>query len=134
MASRKLEDLTQSTMQMAKEHVRLCKMRGIDLLVYCTLRPNAEQSEIYAVGRTKPGKILTNARAGESAHNPDDQGKASAYDAVPMLGGKPQWDSKSPLWAVAGACGEEAGLIWSGRWQGKLREQAHWQNPSWKKS
>ena len=133
MSSRSLKDLNQATRQMAELHVQLCKQRGVDLLIYCTVRSNAEQTELYAIGRTKPGKIVTNARAGQSAHNPDKDGKAAAYDAVPLLFGKPMWDGKHPTWAIAGAAGEEAGLVWSGRWTGKLREQAHWQDPNWRK-
>ena len=34
-----------------------------------TLRTNAEQEALYAIGRTKPGKKVTNARAGQSWHN-----------------------------------------------------------------
>ena len=34
-----------------------------------TLRTNAEQEALYAIGRTKPGKKVTNARAGQSFHN-----------------------------------------------------------------
>ena len=35
----------------------------------CTYRSNAEQSELYAQGRTKKGPKVTNAKAGQSAHN-----------------------------------------------------------------
>jgi peptidoglycan L-alanyl-D-glutamate endopeptidase CwlK len=34
-----------------------------------TLRTFAEQDALYAQGRTKPGSIVTNAKAGHSAHN-----------------------------------------------------------------
>lgn len=34
-----------------------------------TLRTNAEQEALFAIGRTKPGKKVTNARAGQSFHN-----------------------------------------------------------------
>lgn len=34
-----------------------------------TLRTNAEQEDLYAQGRTKPGKIVTYARGGQSYHN-----------------------------------------------------------------
>jgi len=34
-----------------------------------TLRTNAEQEALFALGRTKPGKKVTNARAGQSFHN-----------------------------------------------------------------
>lgn len=133
MSSRDIDDLNQATRQMAVVHKQLCKMRGIDLLIYCTMRGNAEQTELYAIGRTKPGRIVTNARAGQSAHNPDDNGRASAYDCVPLIHGKPMWDSKHPLWPIVGAAGEEAGLSWSGRWTGKLKETAHFQDPTWRK-
>lgn len=133
MSSRSLDDLSQFTKDAAKKHIELCKAKGIELLIYCTLRSNKEQDELYAIGRTVKGKIVTNARAGESAHNPDGQGKANGYDCVPLIGGKPIWDAKHPAWHVVGNCGEEAGLTWSGRWTGKLRESAHFQNPSWRK-
>lgn len=34
-----------------------------------TLRTNKEQDELFDIGRTKPGKIVTNARGGQSYHN-----------------------------------------------------------------
>lgn len=133
MSSRSIEDLDDYTHDAAIVHKQLCAAEGVDLLIYCTKRENEEQDALYAIGRTKLGKIVTNARAGESAHNPDEEGKASAYDCVPLLHGKPMWDTKHPAWAVVIRCGEEAGLVASARWTGKLRESAHFQNPSWKK-
>lgn len=35
----------------------------------CTRRTNEEQEQLYALGRTIPGKKVTNARAGQSPHN-----------------------------------------------------------------
>ena len=133
MASRSLEDLSKDTMQRATVHKQLCKARVVDLLIYCTLRQNQEQDELYKIGRSLPGKIVTNARAGESAHNPDKDGKAHAYDCCPLIGGKPMWDANHPSWRIVGECGEEAGLVWSGRWTGKLKETAHFQDANWKK-
>lgn len=132
MSSKNLDDLTQSVRQSAIVHKQLCKEQGIELLIYCTLRSNEEQNELYQIGRKKPGKIVTNARAGESAHNPDELGQSNAYDCCPMIGGKPIWDEKNPAWAIVGKAGEEAGLSWAGRWTGKLKESAHFQNPKWR--
>lgn len=42
--------------------------RAMIRLAY-TLRSYGEQNELYAQGRTKPGKIVTKAKGGESAHN-----------------------------------------------------------------
>lgn len=134
MASRSLEDLNDYTRGAAIIHKQLCAAKGIQLLVYCTLRPNAEQDALYLIGRSSKGVVVTNARGGQSAHNPNKDGKAAAYDCVGVVGGKAQWHAKSPLWAVIGAMGEEAGLVWSGRWTGKLKETCHFQDPSWRKS
>ena len=133
MSSKSLSDLNEEMQLKAEEHVRLCAESGVELLIYCTLRSNEEQDSLYASGRTVAGNIVTNARAGQSAHNPDADGKSSAYDCCPMISGKPVWDTKNPLWAVVVAKGEEAGLLASARWQGKLKESAHFQDPRWKK-
>lgn len=133
MSSRSLDDLNQYTLDAAIKHKQLCKLDGVELLIYCTLRSNEEQNDLYAIGRTNPGKIVTNARAGESAHNPDEFGRASAYDCCPMIAGKPIWDGKHPAWQIVIKRGEEAGLLASARWTGKLKEQAHFQDPSWRK-
>lgn len=133
MSSRSLDDLSQYVRDAARKHKQLCESQGVELLIYCTLRSNEEQNQLYAQGRTAKGSIVTNARAGQSAHNPNAHGQSEAYDCCPMIGGKPIWDSKHPAWAIVGSAGEEAGLTWSGRWTGKLRETAHFQNPSWSK-
>ena len=133
MSSRKLEDLSPYVRNAALKHKELCHSHGVELLIYCTLRSNEEQDVLYAQGRTTKGAIVTNARAGQSAHNPNKEGFAEAYDCCPMIGGKPIWDSKNTAWAIVGACGEESGLSWSGRWAGKLKETAHFQNPNWRK-
>lgn len=119
MPSRLLSDLNAPTRKRVELFLKKCEAEGLDILVYCTLRSGAEQDDLFAAGRTKPGKIVTNARAGESWHQ-----YGSAVDFVPMLGGKPQWDNKS-LYARAGAIAESVGLEWAGRWAGSLKETAH---------
>ena len=55
-----------------------------------TLRTFAEQDAIYAQGRTKPGKIVTKAKAGLSYHN-----YGLAIDIVLIINGKTaSWDIK----------------------------------------
>lgn len=119
--SRSLDDLNPQTKQRAESFVEACKSAGIDVLIYCTYRSSAEQDALYAIGRTKPGKIVTNAKGGQSEHN-----KRRAFDCVPMLHGKPQW-SDHKAYAQMGAIGESLGLEWAGRWTGSLRETAHFQ-------
>lgn len=133
MSSKRIEDLNEFMRGAATVHKQLCAAEGVELLIYCTKRDNNEQDELYAIGRTKPGKKVTKARGGESAHNPDDEGYSAAYDCCPSIYGKPMWDTKHPSWAIVGKCGEEAGLVWSGRWTGDLKESAHFQDPKWHK-
>jgi peptidoglycan LD-endopeptidase CwlK len=132
MASRSLDDLAQPVQSAAQGLLSVCAACGIDLLIYCTLRSNAEQAELYAIGRTKPGKRVTYAKPGDSLHNPDEQGKAWAFDAVPMLSGKPQWGDAA-LMARVGMLAERAGLEWAGRWSGALKESVHFQMKRGKK-
>ena len=47
--------------ELAKKLVRECTAQGLEIQIGETLRTVAEQDALYAQGRTKPGKIVTNA-------------------------------------------------------------------------
>ena len=129
MASRSLDDLQPLLRQKAQYHVSMCAAAGIDLLIYCTLRTAAEQAELYARGRTKPGRIVTYAKPGSSAHN-----FGLAYDCVPLRGGKAVWGTKGAdldLWWHVGRIGKTLGLEWAGDWV-KFKEFPHFQIPQWR--
>ena len=49
------------------ELIQIRRQRGIDIIISQTLRTKAEQDVIYAQGRTKPGKIVSNVRYPQSA-------------------------------------------------------------------
>jgi len=119
--SRKLEDLIPQAKERVERFIALCHEQGIDLLVTSTFRDNESQGELYEQGRTKPGKIVTNAKPGESWHN-----YRCAVDVVPLVNGKPNWDGSDPIWQTIGELGEQAGLEWAGRWR-SFKELAHFQ-------
>ena len=133
IVSRSLDDLSEAVRPMAKELLLRCNQLGIELLVTTTYRDNIAQANLYAQGRTRWGPILTNAKPGQSAHNKvDTAGKpaSTALDVVPMIEGKPVWRTvgkSGAIWLRVGELGEQAGLRWAGRWQGKLREYAHFE-------
>lgn len=136
ISSRKLEDLEPETKRRVEAFLASCKAAGIDVLVTCTLRDFEAQADLYASGRTKPGKILTNAAAGLSWHN-----WKRAVDVVPLRHGKPIWGTSGngidndptdddrddlELWQRIAALGKLAGLEWAGDWR-SFREFPHFQ-------
>lgn len=119
--SRKLEDLLPQVRSRVEAFLKAADAEGIDLLVTSTYRDNASQDALYAQGRTAPGRIVTNARAGQSFHN-----YRCAVDVVPVRNGKPVWDGKDPVWQVVGRLGKAAGLEWAGDWK-RFKEFPHFQ-------
>lgn len=134
--SRKIEDLHPKVAKMCQEFIKKCDEQGIDILVTSTYRDGESQNALYAQGRTKPGRIVTNAKAGQSFHN-----WRVAFDVVPLRNGKPVWgtsgngidndpsdDDKDDLelWQRVGAIGKSVGLEWAGEWK-KFREFPHFQ-------
>jgi peptidoglycan L-alanyl-D-glutamate endopeptidase CwlK len=117
--SRKLEDLLPKVKAMAERFIEECDKQGIDVLITSTYRDNESQNALYNQGRTTPGKIVTNAKAGQSYHN-----YRCALDFVPLVNGKPNWND-TKLFTKCGVIAESCGFSWSGRWKGKLRELAH---------
>ena len=90
------------------------------MLIVSTLRTFAEQDELYAQGRTKPGKRITNAKGGQSLHN-----YGVAIDFALLIDGKTaSWedlkdfdgDRKSD-WLEIVEVFEQAGWEWGGRWK-----------------
>lgn len=84
---------------------------GIMIEVVQGLRTYAEQDALYAQGRTKPGKRITNARGGQSNHN-----FGLAVDVVPFVAGKPAWNAPQTTWQQIGDAGKAEGLEWGGGW------------------
>jgi peptidoglycan L-alanyl-D-glutamate endopeptidase CwlK len=126
MASRRIEDLREIMQSRAKAWLAGCQSAGLDVLIYCTLRSLEEQAGLYAIGRTLPGKRVTNAPPGSSAHN-----FGLALDFVPLNGGKAQWKAPSDEWNeavdIAGKCGLESGSTWP-----RLKDWPHLEFPRWK--
>lgn len=141
MPSRNILDLHPDLQPLALAFLARCSARQVDVLIVCTYRSGAEQDALYAIGRTKPGAKVTNARAGQSAHNHTIDGKpaARAFDAVPLLHGKPIWEdprdgdsdwSNDFGWRVMGEVAAELGLVWYGRPGSAFREAPHFQMAS----
>lgn len=127
MASRSLTDLRPEMIPLATKFLNDCASAGLSVLVTCTLRSMAEQTALYAQGRTKPGEVVTKAQAGQSAHN-----YGFALDVVPVVNGKLIWSTKDPVWQKVGDLGVKAGLQWYGTPGEEFVEFAHFQYRGWK--
>lgn len=122
MTSRSLSDLRPSFRTLVEAWLADVHAVGLDVLITCTLRNGTEQELLYAKGRTAPGAIVTNAKAGQSAHN-----YGLAIDFVVMDHGKPDWSGTSEAWNACTEIAKKHGLE-------SLRpmESAHLQHPKWK--
>jgi peptidoglycan L-alanyl-D-glutamate endopeptidase CwlK len=95
--------------------VNKCVPYGIWLRVSQGLRTWQQQGLLYAQGRTEPGKIVTNARAGYSMHQ-----FGLAVDIVPADANfptfVPDWDSMDSRWQqvleLAETCQLREGAQW----------------------
>jgi peptidoglycan L-alanyl-D-glutamate endopeptidase CwlK len=118
--SRDIKELHPIVLEKTQAFIAKCKENGIDALITSTYRDNAAQDALYAKGRTKPGAIVTNAKAGQSFHN-----YRVAFDFVPIVHGKPDWNN-TETFKKCGEIAESVGLEWAGRWK-KFKEMAHCQ-------
>ena len=118
--SRDLKDLEPYVGTLARRFIAAAKKEGIDVIVTSTYRDNESQNALYAQGRTKPGRIVTNAKAGQSWHN-----YRLAFDVVPIVNGKAMWNDLRTFRRL-GAIGKSVGLEWAGDWE-SFKELAHFQ-------
>lgn len=145
--SKLLSDLTSLAEANANKIIAYCDTKGIDILIYCTLRTLQEQARLYRQGReisvinTKVASlrakgydeladilinvgpqhgdtIVTNAGPGESWHN-----FGEAFDAVPLKDGKAIW-SNGPDYKIYGEAVRSVGMQWAGDWT-NFREFPH---------
>ena len=120
MASRSTSDLHPVARELCLKWVDACRKAGYEVLVYCTYRSPEEQNDLYRIGREIPGKKVTNAKGGQSFHQ-----YRCAWDFVPLIGGKPQWNNVE-IYKRCAEIGEAMGIEWAGRWK-SFKETAHMQ-------
>lgn len=123
-AKDKLKGVDPKLAEFAKRLMKGMASIGHPMFVSEGFRSEERQAELYAQGRTKPGKIVTNAKPGQSLHN-----TGRAVDIV--FDSKNPWADSHP-WETAGQVGESIAIAmginvsWGGRWAG-LRDLPHWQ-------
>jgi len=119
--SRNIDDLRPDVAPNAKLWLTECRAKGLDVEISNTVRDNEYQAYLYAQGRTRPGKIVTN-------------GKTTTFHGAGLA---IDFYSKSKGWGdhnffvQCGAIAKKYGFSWAGDWT-KFIEYCHiqWDNHS----
>lgn len=97
--------------KLAKMLIERCRENGIEIIITETFRTKKRQQQLYNKGRTTSGKVITNAKPGDSMHN-----YGLAFDIVPVEKGKLLWN-RNDLFKKIGKIGVDLGLTWGGNWR-----------------
>lgn len=100
--------------------IQRCADEGLPVLVVETVRDLEYQASLYAQGRTKPGKIVTNQKT-PSFHGDK---VALAFDICKNVKGHEYDDAD--FFRRCGAIGKEMGFSWGGDWK-SLPDRPHFQ-------
>lgn len=103
-----------------------CEKSGLKVGIGECFRTVAEQDALYAQGRTKPGKIVTNAR-GSSYSSMHQWGVA--FDFY-RNDGKGAYNTSGQFFQKVGAIGKSVGLEWGGDWK-SFKDLPHFQLKQW---
>ena len=106
-SSTSLSALDPYVAKLAHEFLRLCSANGLDVRILAAFRSWDESDRLYALGRTAPGAVVSNARAGDSYHN-----WGLAFDAAPFVNNVMTTDRAK--FYLMGHLGEQVGLQWGG--------------------
>lgn len=124
-----IETLHPHTQPIARLFIIKCNAalaaQGLHAVITSGTRTYAEQAELYAQGRSRPGKVVTNAPAGFSNHN-----FGLAFDVTLFVGSTPVWES--PLYRrVLAPIGKKLTLSWGGDWANITDEPHYEDEPAW---
>lgn len=111
-AEKKLENVHPVVAEKARQLITKAYNEGIYVVITQGYRSKEEQDALYAQGRTKPGKIVTNAKGGYSYHN-----FGLAFDfAIMKDDGNISWNVDDK-WKRVAQIGKSLGLEWGGDWK-----------------
>lgn len=105
---------------------RRCETAAYHVLVVYGPRTAEEQDRLYAQGRTTPGRVVTNARAGQSAHC-----YAAAADVALCFDKGGAWlPGSDPAWLTLAAIVRSHGLITGSDFR-SFADRAHMELRGW---
>lgn len=120
LKSRDISRLRSDVAANCRAFIQRCAAEGLPVLVVETVRDLEYQASLYAQGRTKPGKIVTNQKT-PSFHWDK---VALAFDICKNVKGHEYDDAE--FFRRCGAIGKEMGFSWGGDWT-SLPDKPHFQ-------
>jgi peptidoglycan L-alanyl-D-glutamate endopeptidase CwlK len=124
-----LEKLDPYARVVITEMLGIAHSHGINIQLHSGLRTAKEQDALYAQGRTKPGKVVTNAKGTPVAQSIHCYGAAVDSHFDQDEDGQAEWDFEmyKKVWALAVGAGlDKKGLRWAGNWV-KFKEGPHFE-------
>nr|DAQ85995.1 MAG TPA: hypothetical protein [Caudoviricetes sp.] len=120
LKSRDISRLRSDVSSNCRVFIRRCADAGLPVLVVETVRDLEYQASLYAQGRTKPGKVVTNQKT--PSFHWDKVGLA--FDICKNVKGH-EYDDAA-FFRKCGAIGKEMGFTWGGDWK-SLPDRPHFQ-------
>ena len=131
LSERDIKKLNTVHPDLQKVIYRAAEITEVDFVITCGIRTLEEQAELYAQGRTKPGKIVTWTM--KSRHLPAADGFGRAVDLVPY---PIDWNTTSKFDAIASAVMQASNELnipirWGADWDkdGVIREKGETDSP-----
>ena len=106
---RDIAELTPTAQKACGLFLQRCKEMGLSVYITETYRPQERQDELYAQGRTKPGKVVTWTK--NSRHK-----SRRAWDICKLTGGKADY-SDAAFFKACGNVAKELDITWGGNWK-----------------
>lgn len=127
----RLEGVHPELVEKVTRILQAMELLGFPMMVTEGLRSEQRQQQLYAQGRTIPGKIVTHldGKVRKSNHQAKPDGYGHAVDCAFLVDidgdgpDDPSWAERHP-WALFGAMAKSQGLIWGGDWK-TLRDRPH---------
>lgn len=104
-----ISELTGAAQTAASAFLAECRRRGLAVTITETYRSQQRQNELYAQGRTKPGRIVTWTKS--SRHT-----GRRAWDIAKLTASGADYGDRS-FFKSCGAVAKELGIIWGGEWK-----------------
>ena len=118
ITSLRISKLDKRIQKPTQEFINDAYSQNIKLRLIQGLRTFDEQNDLYAQGRTKSGKKVTNAKGGQSYHN-----YGLAVDVAPIENGEINWNGD---WNKIGKIGMQHGFEWGGNFH-SIKDKPHFQ-------